>query len=110
MYITLSSVKRSLGFKGLEVNDLIIAFPLIILFLVLFCFTNYKLFAVFILIISIFLLIPVKVSQKNRMYKVLLLISKYLISIKEFTYFKLRGLKDEDTRRKRKETGFKNKK
>lgn len=87
MYITVASVKRNLGFKGLEVSDLIIAFPFIALFLVLFCFTDLKLLGLSVLIIGFFALIPVTVSKKNRMYKVLMMVGKYLISDKEFTYF-----------------------
>jgi len=103
MYITVASVKRNLGFKGLEINDFVIASPFIVLFLILFCFTSFKLLGLSILIIGFFALIPVKVSQKNRMYKVLTLVGKYLVKDKEFTYFK----DDErrmliDKRRKRK--------
>lgn len=87
MYITVATVKRNLGFKGLEVSDLIIAFPFISLFLILFCFTDLKLLGLSILIIGVFALIPVVVSKKNRMYKVLIMVSKFLISDKEFTYF-----------------------
>lgn len=108
MYITVASIKRNLGFKGLEINDIFISIPFISLFMILFCLTKYKLLGLFILIIGVFLLIPVKVSQKNRMYKVLLLIGKYLLSIKEYTYFSTnnRGLilfdKKKNSKRKRK--------
>lgn len=117
MYITVASVKRNLGFKGLEVSDLLISFPFIALFLILFCFTSLKLLGLSILIIGIFALIPVKVSQKNRMYKVLSLIGSFLFSIREFTYFKdknIRGLmlfdKVQNKGRKRKTSDYKNKK
>ncbi len=110
MYITVASIKRNLGFKGLEINDIFFSIPFISLFMILFCLTRYKLLGLFILIIGIFLLIPVKVSQKNRMYKVLLLIGKYLLNIKEYTYFStdnIRGLmlfdKKKNNKRKRKE-------
>lgn len=107
MYITLNSVKRNLGFKGLEINDFIIAFPFALTFLVLFCCTRFKLFSLSILITGIFALIPVNVSQKNRMYKVFFLVIKYLFSIKEYTYYNLGGKiafeKIKDKRRKRKE-------
>ena len=86
MYITVASVKRNLGFKGLEIRDLFISFPFIALFLILFCCTSYKLVGLSILIIGIFALVPVKVSQKNRMYKVLMLLGRFLFSVKEFTY------------------------
>lgn len=117
MYITVASVKRNLGFKGLEVSDLLISFPFIALFLILFCFTSLKLIGLSILIIGIFALIPVKVSQKNRMYKVLFLIGSYLFSIREFTYYtskNIRGLmlfdKVQNKGRKGKTFTFKNKK
>lgn len=87
MYITVASVKRNLGFKGLEIKDLLIGFPFVFLFLILFCFTKLKLFGLFILIIGVFSLIPVKVSQKNRMYKVLILIGNYLFRARDFTYY-----------------------
>lgn len=95
MYITVASVKRNLGFKGLEIRDLLISFPFIALFLILFCCTSYKLVGLSILIIGIFALVPVKVSQKNRMYKVLMLLGRFLFSVKEFTYYNnknIRGL------------------
>ena len=43
MYITVASIKKNLGFKGLEINDLIIGIPVLFFFLLLFCFTPYKL-------------------------------------------------------------------
>ena len=117
MYITVASVKRNLGFKGLEIKDLFISFPFIALFLILFCFTSLKLLGLVILIMGIFALIPVKVSQKNRMYKVLLLIGCFLFSIREFTYYNIqnsRGLmlfgKIKDKGRKGKNFAFKDKK
>ena len=42
MYITVKSIKRNLGFKGIEVSDIVIALPMIITFIVLFCFTHLK--------------------------------------------------------------------
>lgn len=114
MYITVSSVKRNLGFKGLEISDLLISIPFIALFLILFCCTSFKLVGLSILIIGIFALIPIKVSQKNRMYKVLFLIGTYLLSIKEFTYCTVknsRGLMlfEKNKKRKRGKTAFQNK-
>ena len=116
MYITVASVKRNLGFKGLEISDLLISFPFIALFLILFCCTSYKLIGLSILIIGIFALIPVKVSQKNRMYKVLYLVGKFLLSTKEFTYFTPKNMrrmmlfdKEENKRGKRKKYNIKSK-
>ena len=36
MYITVKSIKRDLGFKGIEVSDIIIALPVLIIFIILF--------------------------------------------------------------------------
>lgn len=88
MYITLKSIKRNLGFKGLEVLDIIISLPMIILFIFFFCFTSLKIPAIVGLMIGIFCLLPINVSKKNRMYKVIGLIINYLIREKIFIYKK----------------------
>ena len=79
MYITVKSIKRDLGFKGIEVADIVIALPIIILFIVLFCFTPLKIPAIVGLMIGIFCLLPINVSKKNRMYKVIGLIFSFLV-------------------------------
>lgn len=88
MYITLKSIKRNLGFKGIEISDIIIALPMIIVFIVLFCFTPLKILSVIGLMIGIFFLLPINVSKKNRMYKVVGLIFKFLFREKIFVYQK----------------------
>lgn len=88
MYITVKSIKRNLGFKGLEISDIVIALPMIILFIVLFCFTPLKIPAIVGLMIGVFCLLPINVSKKNRMYKVIGLIFKFLIREKIFVYQK----------------------
>lgn len=87
MYITVKSIKRNLGFKGIEISDIVIALPMIILFIVLFCFTPLKIPAIVGLMIGIFCLLPINVSKKNRMYKVIGLIFKFLIREK-YLYIK----------------------
>ena len=86
MYITVKSIKRNLGFKGIEISDIVIALPMIILFIILFCFTTLKIPAIVGLMIGIFCLLPINVSKKNRMYKVIGLIFKFLIREKIFVY------------------------
>lgn len=86
MYITLKSITRNLGFKGIEVSDVIIALPIIFSFLLLFCFTSLKIPSVIFLMIGIFCLLPINISKKNRMYKVLILIFKYITRNKIFIY------------------------
>ena len=88
MYITVKSIKRNLGFKGIEISDIVIALPMIILFIVLFCFTTLKIPAIVGLMIGVFCLLPINVSKKNRMYKVIGLIFKFLIREKIFVYQK----------------------
>ncbi len=87
MYITVSSIKKTLG-KYIEMKDLYIGLPLLFIFLLMFSFSNYKLFSFIFLTISIFLMLPVRVSKKNRMYKVVYLLVKFLINKKEYIYFK----------------------
>lgn len=88
MYITVKSIKRNLGFKGIEISDIVIALPMIITFIILFCFTPLKIPAVVGLMIGIFCLLPINVSKKNRMYKVIGLIFKFLIREKIFIFQK----------------------
>ena len=54
MYITVKSIKRNLGFKGIEVSDIIIALPVLIIFIILFCFTPFKIPSIIGLMIAIF--------------------------------------------------------
>lgn len=86
MYITVKSIKRDLGFKGIEVSDIVIGLPMILLFIILFCFTPLKILSIVGLMIGIFCLLPISVSKKNRMYKVLCLIFSYIKRDKIFIY------------------------
>ena len=87
MYITVSSIKKTLG-KYIEMRDLYIGLPMLISFLFLFAFTSYKIESLIFLTICIFLMLPVNVSKKNRMYKVAILFFKYIFKCKEFSYRK----------------------
>ena len=87
MYITISSIKKSLG-KYIEMNDLYIGLPILFLFLTLFSFDSTRTLALIILTVGIFLMIPVTVSKKNRMYKIVILLFRYLFGIKEYVYMK----------------------
>ena len=88
MYITVKSVKRSLGFKGIEITDLIIGFPALVFILFLFSFSNFKMIAVILFMITVFLLLPINLSKKNRMYKIIFLVICYAKKNKEFLFFK----------------------
>ena len=87
MYITISSIKKSLG-KYIEMNDLYIGLPILFLFLTLFSFDATRMLALIILTNGVFLMLPITVSKKNRMYKIVILLFKYLFGVKEFIYMK----------------------
>lgn len=87
MYITVRSIKKTLG-KYVEMTDLYIGIPCIIIFLMLFSLPPTRLIAIIFITIVLFLMIPINLSKKNRMYKVIVLTFKYLIKKKEFIYIK----------------------
>ena len=74
--------------KYIEMKDLYIGLPMLFLFLLLFSFTNHKIASLIFLTICVFLMIPVNVSKKNRMYKVVILFVKYIFNCKEYIYKK----------------------
>ena len=67
-------------------TDLYIGLPMLMIFLILFAFTNFKLQALVFLSVCAFLLIPINLSKKNRMYKVVILLFKYAFKCKEYIY------------------------
>lgn len=87
MYITIKSMKKTLG-KNIELLDLYIGLPMLIIFLILFSFTNFKLFSIIFLTICIFLMLPITLSKKNRMFKVIFLVIKYLFKNRNYIYMK----------------------
>ena len=54
---------------------------------VLFAFTNLKIEALMFLSVCAFLLIPINLSKKNRMYKVVILLFNYLFRNKNYCFF-----------------------
>lgn len=88
MYITVKSLKRNLGFKDIELTDICIGFPLIIIVMILLTLTKYKMFALIFLLIVLFLLLPINISKKNRMYKILILLFRFLVRDKSYIYSK----------------------
>ena len=87
MYITIKRIKKTLG-KYIEMTDLYIGLPMLMIFLILFAFTNFKLQALVFLSVCAFLLITINLSKKNRMYKVVILLFKYVFKCKEYIYLK----------------------
>ena len=86
MYITIKSIKKTLG-KYLELTDLYLGIPMLMIFLILFAFTNLKIQALVFLSICMFLLIPINLSKKNRMYKIMILLIKYVFKNKNYCFF-----------------------
>ena len=85
LYITIRSVRKTLG-KYVEMQDLYVGLPILFIFLILFSFTSFKLFALVFFTIGAFLMIPISASKKNRMYKVFGMLILYLFRVKDFTY------------------------
>ena len=85
MYITIKSIKKTLG-KYIEMTDLYIGLPMLVIFLIMFAFTNLKIQALIFLSICAFLLIPINLSKKNRMYKIMVLCIEYFCKNKQYIY------------------------
>ena len=94
MYITLQSTKRNLGLFNLEVKDIILAGVFALMFIIFFSLGFYQTGLVF-LFTGIFLLVPVSFSQKNRVYKLIILVGSFLFRNKTFYYH----LETDDVRR-----------
>ena len=87
MYITRNSLKKTLG-KYVEMTDLYIGIPMIMTFLSMFAFSTNKIYSLIFLTICFFLMIPINLSKKNRMYKVMGLFFKYLFKNKTYIYMR----------------------
>lgn len=88
MYLTIQSTKRRVGFGGIELNDLVIGIPLFFTLLLMFSFSSLRTISIILFVISAFMFIPVNLSKKNRMYKVISLVFRYFKSDREFVYYK----------------------
>lgn len=88
MYITVKSIKRKVGFKGIEATDLIIGLPLLFILLMMFSFSSFRSIAIIFFVIAVFMFLPINLSKKNRMYKVIALVVAYLKKDRKYIYFK----------------------
>ena len=84
-----------MGFKGIEIEDFIIGIPIALIFIALFCCTPFKIASIVFLLIGAFCLLPINVSKKNRMYKVIWLIIKYLFKTKKYVYERGKSIANE---------------
>lgn len=85
MYITLQTTKRNLGLFNLEIKDIVLASVFALAFIILFSL-GFIQTAIITIISGVFLLIPVSFSQQNRIYKLILLVGKFLFKKKNFYY------------------------
>ena len=68
-------------------SDLYIGLPMLMIFLIMFAFSNLKIQALMFLSVCAFLLIPINISKKNRMYKVVILLFNYLFRGRNYCFF-----------------------
>lgn len=87
MYITLKSLRKTLG-KYIEYTDLYIALLSIILFLILFMIKDTRIISLIFISIVLFMLIPINLSKKNRMYKIIGMFFSYIFRCKNYIYLK----------------------
>lgn len=87
MYITMQTTKRNLGLFNLQLQDLIIGGIFGIVFTILFLLQLYTV-GIVILAFGIIALVPMNFSKTDRTYKLFILFTKYLLSIREYTYFR----------------------
>ena len=87
MFITVNNLKKTLG-KYVEMTDVYIGIPMIMTFLSMFAFSTNKIYSLVFLTICVFLMIPINLSKKNRMYKVMGLFFKYLLKNKTYIYMR----------------------
>ena len=87
MYITVKTLKKTLG-KYIEMTDLFIGLPFLIIFIILFSINMTRVFSLILLTVFIFLMLPINLSKKNRMYKVIWLVFIYIFKCKDYIYQK----------------------
>lgn len=87
MYITLKTVKRQVGFRGIEATDLLVGCPVLFILLLMFSISSIRMLSIILFVITVFLFLPINLSKKNRMYKVMYLTFKYLFKSKNYMYY-----------------------
>lgn len=86
MYITLQSIRRNLGLFNLELEDLIIGTIFGILFTIPFLLHLYTL-AITCISLGIISLFPVDFSKCNRIYKLFILFTTFIIKNKNYYFY-----------------------
>lgn len=91
MYITLQSIKRNLGLFNLTIEDLIVASVFGVTFTILFLVGFYTI-AIIIVSLGLISLCPIDFSKTNRIYKLFILFTKYLLKNKNYYYKNNQGV------------------
>ena len=86
MYITLKSIKRNLGLFNLEFNDIIVGSIFGLTFTIIFLLHFYTIS--FVLSLGIISLVPVDFSKCNRIYKLFILFTRFIIKNKKYYFYK----------------------
>lgn len=86
MYITMQTIKRNLGLFNLQLMDIIIGGTVGIIFTILFLLKAYTIGFV-ILSLGVLALVPMNFSKCDRLYKLVILFSRYMFNTKEYVYF-----------------------
>ena len=76
MYITLTSLKKTLG-KYIELSDLFIGLPSLIIFIILFSIPFTRLISLIFLSVVVFLLIPINLSKMQLTKVIIFLIDNF---------------------------------
>lgn len=87
MYITLKSIKRNLGLFNLEFNDIIVGSIFGLTFTIIFLLHFYTISFV-VLSLGIISLVPVDFSKCNRIYKLFILFTRFIIKNKKYYFYK----------------------
>lgn len=87
-YVTLNFNKKNFGFKGLELTDFVLFGIGVIMFIIISSNTSNFEIPIFFLITYAFLLIPIQLSNKNRIYKILFMVFIYYLNKHYYIYKK----------------------
>ena len=87
-YVTIESEKRNLGLKGLEVADFVLAISGLVLFIFFIIGLGQIEFAFYFIVVWGFMMLPVNMSNKNRIYKIVWMLIIYALNNHIFLYEK----------------------
>ncbi len=87
-YITIDSTKKNLGVKNFEFSDFLFGTIILVVTLITMSVFNQPKLGLAFMIIGIFLLMPINISNKNRVYKIVYMIAYYFFHIHTYVFLK----------------------